>query len=287
MAATVSAPLVGPSTTTRQATTVQCPTGPDAAQPTAPNYCADLVATPDLDGVSGTIELGPIPTPFGVAVTTDGRYRYQLTTTISGLPQPATLGAFKTYVAWAVTLSLDSMVKLGEVSNGRTRLPELDYPEFRILISAESSAAVHSRTGRLVLRGTSPSTKLLAHRDLTQPFAPGLALGPPSTAAPAQGTMGQPENGSMRSASGPESWPTPPMTPDQPMSPAMNALRPDVSPWLPGAGIDPETLPHARPRETLHLHSGDTLTLVASRVRRTVAGRSSATRTMARSQVRF
>jgi FtsP/CotA-like multicopper oxidase with cupredoxin domain len=63
------------------------------------------------------------------------------------------------------------------------------------------------------------------------------------------------------------------MAPDMLMSPAMAALRPSVSPWVPGAGVDPAKLPFARSRETLHLRSGDTLKLVASLVRRTVAGR--------------
>ncbi len=288
-----TAPLLGPSkglpigtpegSARAQPGAVHCPSGPDIAGPTAPNFCADLVPTADLDEVTGTIELGPVATPFGVAVTADGRYRYRLTTTISGLPEPSTLGAFKTYVAWATTLSLDSVVKLGEVANGQTRLSELDYPEFRILISAETSAAVSSRSHRLVLRGTSPSTKLLAHRDLTQPFAPGLALGPSGGAAPGasgQDAMGQQSAmpGSAGSAvsgaaGGSVSWPLPPMTADQPMSPAMNALRPQVSPWLPGAGIDPATLSGTRPRETLHFRSGDTLTLTAGLVRRTVDGR--------------
>ncbi len=68
-------------------------------------------------------------------------------------------------------------------------------------------------------------------------------------------------------------WPMPPM-PDwmRPM-PGMHALRPDVAPWLPGAGVDRSTLPLARPREVLSLRNGDTLHLTAGLVRRTIAGR--------------
>jgi len=132
-----------------------------------------LFPTPDL-AASGTIALRPVPSPFGVAVTVDGRPRYHLVADIAGLPEPRTLGAFSAYVAWAYTLSLDSAVKLGPVHNGRVDLGELDYVQFRILISAERSRDVTSRTGRLVLRGTSPSARLLAHRDLTTPVSPGV-----------------------------------------------------------------------------------------------------------------
>src|SRR2546423_1519881 len=48
-------------------------------------------------------------------------------------------------------------------------LVELGEPtreQFRILISAERSPEVYARAGRLVLRGTSPGSRLLAHRDL-------------------------------------------------------------------------------------------------------------------------
>src|SRR5262249_3043784 len=122
---------------------------------------------------SGTIALLPVPSPFGVAVTVDGRPRYHLVANVAGLPAPRSLGAYTTYVAWAYTLAMDSAVKLGPVKNGRVDLGELDYVQFRIVISAERSAAVATRTGRLVLRGTSPSARLLAHRDLTTPVSPG------------------------------------------------------------------------------------------------------------------
>lgn len=140
---------------------------------TSPNYCTALIPTPDLDTVSAELELAPVASPFGVAVTADGHPRYALATTIAALPPPSALGPYTVYIAWATTLTLDSVVKLGVVGNGRTSLGELDRNQFRLLISAERSAAVAARTGRLVLRGTSPSTRVLAHRDLAAPFAPG------------------------------------------------------------------------------------------------------------------
>ncbi len=143
------------------------------AEPTAPNYCTPLVPTPDLDTVTATLELAPADSPFGVAVTADGRPRYVLTTTIAGLPKPSALGPYTVYIAWVASLTMDSVVKLGVVREGRTTLGPVTRNQFRVVVSAEASATVTARHGRLVLRGTSPSTRLLAHRDLATPFAPG------------------------------------------------------------------------------------------------------------------
>src|SRR4029077_4759914 len=98
--------------------------------------CMTLFPTPDLASASGTIALLPSRSPFGVAVTVDGRPRYHLVATVAGLPAPASLGDYGAYVAWAYTLSLDSAVKLGTVRNGRVDLGELRFAQFRILISA-------------------------------------------------------------------------------------------------------------------------------------------------------
>ena len=141
--------------------------------------CLTLYPTPDLPAIAGSIALLPASSPFGAAVDRDGRPVVRLAATISGLPAPSALGPFRAYVAWAYTLSLDSAVKLGEVRNGRVELGELHKVQFRVLITAERTAAVRGRGGRHVLRGTSPSARLLAHRDLLQPSAPGATRGHP------------------------------------------------------------------------------------------------------------
>jgi len=51
-------------------------------------YCLVLVASPDITGVSGQVELGRAPGPFTIAVTAEGRTRYAPTMTLSGLPAP-------------------------------------------------------------------------------------------------------------------------------------------------------------------------------------------------------
>jgi hypothetical protein len=55
-----------------------------------------------------------------------------------------------------------------------------------------------------------------------------------------------------------------------PMLPGSKNLRPSVTEFLPGEGIDPATLPMAGPREIVDLADGDTLSLEASLVRKMV-----------------
>ena len=57
-----------------------------------------------------------------------------------------------------------------------------------------------------------------------------------------------------------------------PMLPGAKSLRPSVSEFLPGEGVDPASLPMAGPREIVDLANGDTLALEASLVRKMVAG---------------
>jgi suppressor of ftsI len=51
----------------------------------------------------------------------------------------------------------------------------------------------------------------------------------------------------------------------------LERMRPRATPFLPGG--DPATIPIARPRELIHLTEGDTLSLTAGLVRRSIAGR--------------
>ena len=93
-------------------------------------YCLTLTPKPELIGATGHVEMGRVPSPFGIAVAPDGRHRHTLTFTLDGLPDPATLGPYTTYVAWAMPPVLDPVVKLGEVSNGRHRLGEVAFNKF-------------------------------------------------------------------------------------------------------------------------------------------------------------
>jgi suppressor of ftsI len=227
-----------------------------------------LVAVPELQMTSAVIQLRPAATPFGVAVHADGRPRYRLVASIAGLPSPQSLGGYTTYVAWAYTLSLDSAVKLGVVRNGVVGLGELSYPQFRVLVSAERSPDVTTRGGKLVLRGTSPSARLMAHRDLVQPSAPGAlrdAAQPPGDMAAMHASPNVSHAG----------WTMPPMRPGRmgPSMPGMRGLVPRVAPLRVGATVDTTALPLSRPRELVRLRDRDTLGLESGLVRRTISGK--------------
>ena len=147
--------------------------------------CAELVPTPDLRQVRARLTLSSPSSPFGVSVTADGRPLMRAAVDIDGLPDPATLGGggHRAYVAWLTTLTMSHETRLGEVKNGHTELGTIDLLQYRVVISAEAeaSADVKERRGRLVLRATSPSSRLLVHRDMLSPAAPGaLRDAPPS-----------------------------------------------------------------------------------------------------------
>ena len=223
-------------------------------------YCIELVAPPGITGVAGVLELTLAPSPFSPVVTPDGRLVFQPRLTLSGLPDPSSLGDFTTYVAWAMDPTMFPFKKLGEVGNGTTELASIDLNKFVILVSAERSAEVADREGRLVLRAQSPATRMQP-ADMLE-FVLGTARGdaPPMSAMEGMGAEAEVR------------WFMPPVSPQLSMLPAMMELRPGVRPYLPTVP-DPSRLPEARPREIMDLADGDTLRLEAGLVRREVNGR--------------
>ena len=239
---------------------VRCPAldprGP-AADPDL--YCIDLIHAPGLPGASGYVELTPSPSPFGASVTAGGHHRFDLTLHAAGLPDPAGLGDYRGYVAWATTPRLRPVRNLGPVASGRTALGAVDLDKFLVLVTAEAAPDAPAWEGRIVLRGTSAGMRmepedLLAVTGMVADAAP-----PP----PARG------------------WTRPPMHPAVAMMPGVGRLDPPVEPFLPSAPrLQPAPapsagtpLPAARPHEVVRLGNGGTLDLEAGLVRRTINGR--------------
>lgn len=224
-----------------------------------------LYPTPALHPAAGSALLRWDPGPFGVSVTRSGSQRYRLEVEITGLPEPDSLGPYRAYVAWATTPLMSPVVRLGEVGNGR--FPDLGpvaFDKFILLVSAESSPDAGSRAGRLVLRGASPSTRVLPDNHLMVPVSGSGEAGAGEHAAMDHAAMGH--------TSDAPGWPHPPMLEETPMIPGLGHLRPEPLPFLPRAP-DGEDLPEAIPSQVVRLRSGQTLDLAAGRVRRRIQGR--------------
>ncbi|MGH7560751.1 MAG: multicopper oxidase family protein [Gemmatimonadales bacterium] len=237
-------------------------------------YCIELDPIPDLAGVSGTFELNRLPSPFGANVTRDGAIRYAPVFRGTGLPAPAAFArGARVWVAWITSQQLHPSRRLGVVGNGTFRLPVVDWAKFLVLVTAESSAAAREPSGRVALRGFSPSSRLQPP-DMFE-FLYGAAPVTDSGArgsAPRTGAVPHAGHEIPAPASGATAWIHPPMPRGLSMMPAeMRLPPPAASPFLPR---DSGAIPDAKPRELVRLGNGDTLVLTAGPVRQRVRGRS-------------
>ena len=225
-----------------------CSAHSPAADPSL--YCLPLHPTERVPQAVGTAVLQHEAGPFGLAVTRDGRVRFQVRLTLSGLPYPGSLGSYETFVAWATTPDLTPMISLGVVGNGRTLVGPIDLERFMILVSAEHSGRVHAPSGPFVLRGSSPSLFMAPH---------GVTELPPSSPVEHEHSTG--------------GWTMPPMHPVASRMPyGLERFSPDVSPFLPAR--HEASLDEAVSSRTYSLADGDTITLIAGKVRRTIGNHS-------------
>ena len=111
-------------------------------------------------GASGVAMLALAPSPFGITLTADGHFLYDVHLTADGLAKPSSLGPYTTYVAWVATENLDPVRRLGVVHDGQSITGQIDYDKFILLISAERTANGAHWQGPVVLRGFSPSMYL-------------------------------------------------------------------------------------------------------------------------------
>ncbi|MDQ2664387.1 MAG: hypothetical protein M3Z05_00070 [Gemmatimonadota bacterium] len=116
-----------------------------------------LFGTTKAPAAAGHARLVYAESPFGVAVTADGRTIYDVQVDASGLPAPSTLGAYSTYIAWATTTDLSRWDRLGPITNGRVTVGHATLNKFLLVITAEANATVTAHAGPTVLHGTSPS----------------------------------------------------------------------------------------------------------------------------------
>ena len=124
---------------------------------TAGPFDIPLYNTAKAPTATGQARLVFASSPFGVAVTADGRASYDVQIDAAGLPDPSSLGAYSAYVAWAVTTDLKQWNRLGAISNGRSTVGRAELNKFLLVITAESIATPTAHSGPTVLHGTSPS----------------------------------------------------------------------------------------------------------------------------------
>ena len=211
-------------------------------------YCFPLFATAKAPLASGTAVLRPEPSPFGLSVTRDGKVLSRIVLTLSGLPDRSSLGPYRNFVAWATTPDLDPVIRLGPVRNGRIVVGPVALERFIVMVSAERAPAATTREGPLLLRGSSPSQFMAPH---------GVTTLPPAS---------PPEHTHRRSG-----WTMPPMHPTATRMPfGLERFTPDVTPFLPA--YLGRSLPGAAPSRTYRLVDGDSITLTAAKVGRTIRG---------------
>lgn len=143
-----------------------------AATPAGP-YDIALHSTSSAPGAQGSARLVFDESPFGVAVTEDGRARYDIRISATHLPRPDSLARSVAYVAWAATPDLGKWVRLGTVRNGTSVVGPVALNKFLLVITAEPDSAAADHSGPTVLHGTSPSGWLQSF--LTHPLFRGIS----------------------------------------------------------------------------------------------------------------
>ena len=213
-------------------------------------YCLPLHPTERVPNASGTAVLQPEPGPFGISVTRDGRARFRVLMTLSGLPPAESLGPYRHFVAWATTPDLDPMFSLGPVRNGTTTLRSIALERFLILISVEGSVTRPRPRGPFVLRGSSPSLFMAPH-----------------------GVTDLPPAGHAAEGHSTHRWSMPPMHRQATRMPyGLERFTPDVSPFLPS--FSSSTTAAAGSSKVYRVADGDTITITAGKTLRKLHGRS-------------
>lgn len=231
----------------------------------------ELTPPPSLGSQpTARVGLSFAPSPFTVSVNAGGHFRYEAVIDVQGLPDPSSLGPYSTYVAWVTTPSFFPEVRLGEVGNGAWPLGLIDFDKFVILVSAESGADAPERSGPLVLRGESPSTRMYPADMMEFLVGSGSGLRQAVAGDPPQGPMEGMAMAHGHAAGG--GWTRPAMPAGVTMLPALMELEaPTATAWLPSVD-DPADVPRVRPRQLERLVDGDTLRLEAGYVRRRLRG---------------
>jgi hypothetical protein len=126
----------------------------------------DLYEIP-LEGVgpssrmAGKAKLTPARSPFGLAMTEDGYFIFNIEVEAATLPPVAAFGpAYQTYVAWITSNDLSKVVRIGAFQAGESVKGKVAMNKYMVIVTAEASPDGEKWAGPIVLRGRSPSSYL-------------------------------------------------------------------------------------------------------------------------------
>ena len=133
--------------------------GAPAAASTGPEYYRfPMVSTRRVPGTGNAAGVGEVnfsPSPYGVALGTDGSYRYDFTVRFERMG-PARDG---TYVVWTTTPELDRIALAGELTDPAGFSGQVAWNKFLVVVTLEPAFDAHATmwTGPVVIRGMSRS----------------------------------------------------------------------------------------------------------------------------------
>ncbi len=127
----------------------------DQASPPSPAiHCLRLIPTRNGQGYRGVVRLTWADSPFGVTVSEDGRYVYDVQVRLTHLPRNPNA----TYVAWATTRDLEDRRRIGVLGDDLTAVGQIDWNRFMLLVTEERSPDVEAWQGPILLTAMSPSS---------------------------------------------------------------------------------------------------------------------------------
>ena len=119
-------------------------------------YAIDLIATkrvPAARRASGIASVSFASSPFGIAVSSEGHYVYDLALRIDDLK----LAPEGEYVAWVSTPNLQEVVRLGALTGEGTASGRVTWNKFLVIVTLETGEPGTRWQGPVVLRGMSRS----------------------------------------------------------------------------------------------------------------------------------
>ena len=126
----------------------------------------DLYEIP-LEGVGpssrmeGKAKPTPARSPFGLAMTEDGYFIFNIEVEAATLPPIAAFGpAYQTYVAWITSNDLSKVVRIGAFQAGESVKGTVAMNKYMVIVTAETKPDGEKWAGPIVLRGRSPSSYL-------------------------------------------------------------------------------------------------------------------------------